>query len=100
MSARLYVGNIPFKTTEQELRDLFGTIGPVTKVDIVMERDTGRPRGFAFVEMDEADCQKAIDSLGGTGFGGRNLTVNAAKERPARSENRGPRESQGRNRDW
>ncbi|MFL6196427.1 MAG: RNA recognition motif domain-containing protein [Thermoanaerobaculia bacterium] len=80
MGKRLYVGNLPFSVSEDELRDLFGT--EVREVKIVMDRDTGRPRGFAFVEMttDEAASQ-AIQSLNGRDFMGRNLTVNEARER-------------------
>ena len=107
MSARLYVGNIPFKSTEQDLRDHFAQIGPVLKVDVVIERDTGRPRGFAFVEMEDADAHRAIEQLGGANFGGRALTVNAAKERAQREmpkwrddKPRGGGRERSRNRDW
>ena len=78
----LYVGNLAFTTTEQELRSLFETHGAVERVSIVTDQQTGRPRGFAFVEMtnpEEAD--KASAALTGTSLGGRSLKVNAAKEK-------------------
>ena len=83
---KLYVGNMPFKTTETELEAAFGAYGQVQSVNIVTDRDTGRPRGFGFVEMaTDAEAQAAIDGLDGQDLGGRNLTVNIAKPR----ENRG-----------
>jgi RNA recognition motif-containing protein len=78
----LYVGNLAFSTTEQELRSLFETHGVVERVSIVTDPQTGRPRGFAFVEMtNPAEADKASAALTGTGLGGRALKVNAAKER-------------------
>ena len=86
MSMRLYVGNLPFSAAEQELQDLFGTIGQVTSVHVVRDMATGRARGFAFVEMaSDDDARKAIAQLHDRDFGGRNLTVNEAKPRPERS---------------
>ena len=83
---RIYVGNLPFTSTEQELREAFGQHGEVRQVQIVTDRDSGRPRGFAFVEMaDGASVQRAIEELNGSVFGGRTLTVNQAKERERRS---------------
>lgn len=84
MSARIYVGNIPFTSTEQDLHAAFSQHGEVKQVQIVTERETGRPRGFAFVEMDDAGAQSAIQQLDGTELGGRRLTVNRAKERERR----------------
>lgn len=82
MAKRIYVGNLPFSSTEEELRDAFGAYGTVTGVDVIMDRETGRPRGFAFVEMeDPAAADAAIDALDGNDFGGRNLRVNEAQER-------------------
>jgi RNA recognition motif-containing protein len=79
---RLYVGNIPFAATEDELRELFAKHGAVTGVDVISDRETGRPRGFAFVEMeDPAAADAAITALDGSDFGGRNLRVNEAQER-------------------
>jgi len=82
MSKRLYVGNIPFSVTEDELREAFGAHGSVSGVDVILDRETGRPRGFAFVEMEDAQAaEAAIEALDGTDFGGRNLRVNEAQER-------------------
>jgi cold-inducible RNA-binding protein len=82
----LYVGNLPHSTTEAELRSLFESHGSVEKVSIVTDRDTGRSRGFGFVEMTEAtEADKAVAALSGTELGGRTLTINEAKpkgERP------------------
>jgi RNA recognition motif-containing protein len=85
MGKRIYVGNLPFTTNEQELSDLFGQYGAVESVRIVTDRDTGRSRGFAFVEMStEEDAEKALSSLQGADFGGRTLTVSEARA-PERS---------------
>ena len=83
MGTRIYVGNLPFTATDDQIRELFGSDGrQVTEVHIVMDRDTGRPRGFAFVEMaSENDARAALEALNGASFGGRSLTVNEAKER-------------------
>jgi RNA recognition motif-containing protein len=86
MGLRLYVGNLSFNTTEQELQDLFATAGQVASVNVMRDMATGRARGFAFVEMaSEADAQNAINQLNNRDLGGRNLTVNEAKPRPERS---------------
>jgi RNA recognition motif-containing protein len=78
----LYVGNLAFTTTEHELRALFATHGAVERVSIVTDQQTGRPRGFAFVEMtDPAEADKASAALTGTNLGGRTLKVNAAKDK-------------------
>ena len=77
MAQKLYVGNLPFTVTEDQLRELFGQHGAVQSAQIVTDRDTGQPRGFAFVEMDNADA--AITALDNQPFGGRNLKVNIAK---------------------
>ena len=82
MGKRLYVGNLSFNTNEADLRDLFAGCGTVAEAKIVMERDTGRPRGFGFVEMSTpAEASAAIESLNGREFQGRALTVNEAQER-------------------
>lgn len=82
----MYVGNLPFSVTEDELRDAFSEHGAVNEVAVVMDRDTGRPRGFAFVTMNDSDgMEAAIRELDGKDFGGRSLTVNEARPR----ENRG-----------
>ena len=79
MAQRLYVGNLPFSATEAELRELFGQYGQVLSVSVITDRESGRPRGFAFVEMD--DGSQAISALDGQDFGGRQLKVNEARER-------------------
>ncbi len=86
MGTRLYVGNLPFSTDEPGLKALFEQDGrQVTEVKIVTDRDTGRSRGFGFVEMaNDADAKSAIEAFNGTNFGGRTLTVNEARERPPR----------------
>ncbi len=83
MGTRLYVGNLPFSADENQIRDLFSQDGrTVSEVKIVTDRDTGRPRGFGFVEMgSNQDADGAIRELNGRDFGGRPLTVNEAKER-------------------
>ncbi len=81
----LYVGNLPHSTTEAELRGVFEAHGAVEKVSLVTDRDTGRSRGFAFVEMtDAAEADKAIAALNGTDLGGRPLTINEAKPKTDR----------------
>ncbi len=83
MSKKLYVGNLSFQTTEDELREVFGQYGQVTSAQVVMDRETGRSRGFAFVEMaDGAD--QAIAAMNGAQLGGRTLTVNEARPREER----------------
>ncbi|KAF1769803.1 hypothetical protein GCK72_001620 [Caenorhabditis remanei] len=77
----VYVGNAAYQTTEQELGDYFSSVGQVTNVKIVCDRETGRPRGFAFVEFaDEASAQKACEQLNGADFNGRQLRVNLASK--------------------
>jgi cold-inducible RNA-binding protein len=80
---KLYVGNLPFSATEQELRDLFGQHGTVDSVNVITDRETGQPRGFGFVEMSEGG-DAAIRSLDGSDMGGRNLKVNEARPREDR----------------
>lgn len=82
----LFVGNLPFSATEDGLRDLFAPFGEVQQVRIMTDRDTGKSRGFAFVEMVEDDAAaKAIAALNGKDFDGRALTINEARPRPERS---------------
>ena len=86
MNTKLYVGNLSYSTTEKELRDLFGKSGVVKAVTIPTDRMTGQPRGFAFVEMENAaDATKAITACNGQSLGGRQIKVNEAKP----PENRG-----------
>ena len=80
MNTKMYVGNLSFNSTEQDLRDLFGSHGEVTEVFIPTDRESGRPRGFAFVTMDSTDSMNdAISALNGNEFQGRPLVVNEAK---------------------
>ena len=83
MAKNLYVGNLPFTATEEELRNTFSQYGTVQRVQIVMDRETGRSRGFGFVEMSEGG-EAAIEALNGAQMGGRNLTVNEARPREDR----------------
>lgn len=84
MSRKLYVGNLPFTTDETQLQDLFAQAGTVETVSVVRDRDTGRARGFAFVEMaSDEEAQKAINQLNSFELGGRALTVNEAKPKTA-----------------
>ncbi len=80
--SNIYVGNCSYDVTEQQLRDVFAAYGEVDKVNVITDRDTGRPRGFAFVEMaDSSAAQAAIRGVNGTELGGRTLNVNEAKPR-------------------
>src|SRR5262245_55445843 len=82
MGKKLYVGNLPFSVTENELRDLFGRHGSVDSVNVITDRETGRARGFAFVEMAEPSAATdAIRALDGTQLGGRALKVNEAQDK-------------------
>jgi RNA recognition motif-containing protein len=78
---KIYVGNLPFSTSESEIRDLFAQHGTVESVSLITDRETGRPRGFGFVEMSRADASRAIQNLNGKDLGGRPLRVNEAQER-------------------
>lgn len=87
---RLFVGNLPFSATEESLREIFGPFGEVGEVRIMTDRDTGKSRGFAFVEMvQDEDAGKAVEGLNGKDMGGRALTVNEARPRPERSSGGG-----------
>jgi RNA recognition motif-containing protein len=79
MSKKIYVGNLPFRATEEELSGLFSEIGAVESVSIITDRDTGRSKGFGFVSMSDDDAEKAIAALNGKDFAGRALTVNEAR---------------------
>jgi RNA recognition motif-containing protein len=83
MSKKLYVGNLPFQTTSDELRETFEQFGPVTSAQVVADRETGRSRGFGFVEMSDG-AEQAIENLNGAMFQGRTLTVNEARPREDR----------------
>ena len=82
MSKKLYVGNLPFSTTDEDLRHLFESHGGVDSARVITDRETGRSRGFGFVEMESAQAaQNAMRALDGNEHGGRNLRVNEAQER-------------------
>jgi cold-inducible RNA-binding protein len=86
MSSKLFVGNLSFNTTENDLQDAFAAFGTVTEANLMMDRVTNRPRGFAFITMSSPEeAQKAIDALNGKDMDGRALTVNVAKPREERS---------------
>jgi RNA recognition motif-containing protein len=79
MTKKVYVGNLPFNTTEEDLANLFSQVGAVESVSIITDRDTGRSKGFGFVAMGADDVDKAIAQFNGTDFNGRALTVNEAR---------------------
>jgi len=82
VSKKIYVGNLSYKVTEDDLKDLFGEFGTVTEINVITDRETGRPRGFAFVEMDsDDDATKAINSLNGKTLQDREIVVNEARPR-------------------
>ena len=86
---KLYVGNLPYSTTGEELQSAFGSFGEVVSANVVQDRDSGRSRGFGFVEMPNAEeANSAIEAMNGKDFNGRNLVVNEARPRP---EGGGPR---------
>jgi len=85
---KLYVGNLPFTATETEVREMFEAHGTVHSVALINDRETGRPRGFGFVEMEDDAGRTAMDALNGMDMGGRSIKVNEARER---SRDRGPR---------
>jgi RNA recognition motif-containing protein len=79
---KLYVGNLPFSATEDAVRTLFAAHGTVEKVSLISDRDTGRPRGFGFIEMSNSDASRAMQALNGTDFDGRSLKINEAQDKP------------------
>ena len=85
---KLYIGNIPFSTTEEEIRALFEPFGSIETLNLINDRDTGRFRGFGFVELEDAVADKARAELDGKELGGRNLRVNEAEDRPKRRDYR------------
>ena len=100
MSTKLFVGNLSFKITENDLQDAFAAYGSVVETNLMMDRMSGRPRGFAFVTMSsEEEAQKAIEALNGKELDGRALTVNVARPReerpPGGGSSRGPRRDYG-----
>ncbi|MGB7746731.1 MAG: RNA-binding protein [Verrucomicrobiia bacterium] len=96
MSSKLFVGNLSFDTTENDLNDAFAAHGTVTETNLMMDRTTGRPRGFGFITMGSPEeAQKAISALNGSQLGGRALTVNVAKPREERPAGGGGRREYG-----
>lgn len=99
MSTKLYVGNLPYETTESDLQTLFESAGQVSTINVVKDRATGQARGFAFVEMSDAEgARKAINELDKHQYGGRSLTVNEAKPMTPRSNGGGGGYGGGRQR--
>jgi RNA recognition motif-containing protein len=104
MAKKLYVGGVSYNTTQQGLQDAFAAHGKVVSAQIIMDRETGRSRGFGFVEMEDADAETAINAMNGAELDGRRLTVNEAKPMAPRAPrsggyNRDNRSSHGSN-DW
>jgi cold-inducible RNA-binding protein len=99
MSKRIYVGNLSFQTTEAEITNLFEQSGAVESINLITDRDTGRSKGFGFVEMENESADKAIAQFNGTELNGRTLTVNEARPREDRSSNGGRSRSAGGGRD-
>jgi len=92
MSAKLFVGNLSYQATEEDLRELFQQAGTVQSVRIITDQFTGRPRGFGFVEMStKEEAERAIEQLNGRLFRDRNLVVNEARPQPSRPQGGGPR---------
>ena len=89
MPKRIYVGNLPFSATDDEVRNMFEAYGEVNSVSLITDRETGRPRGFGFVEMDNDAADKAMSELNGTEYGGRQLKVNEARARERRPQGGG-----------
>lgn len=97
MNNKLFVGNISFNTTENDLQDAFANHGTVTEASLMTDRTTGRPRGFGFVTMStEEEAQKAVEAMNGQSLDGRALTVNIARPREERSNGGGHASSGGR----
>ncbi len=82
---KLYVGNLPWSTTNADLEEMFAAIGPVVSANVVQDRDTGRSRGFGFVEMENADARRAISELNGKTVDSRQLKVDQASDKPKRA---------------
>jgi len=97
---RIYVGNLPYSVTRDELSQLFSPFGEVADVNVITDRQTGRAKGFAFVEMDDAGAQEAISQLNGSEIGNRTLTVNEAQPRPERRDDSYRENDRSRQRRW
>jgi cold-inducible RNA-binding protein len=97
---RIYVGNLSYSVTREQLSQLFSPFGEVAEVHVVTDRDTGRAKGFAFVEMDDAGARKAISQLNGSALDDRTITVNEAQPRPERTNGSNRDNGQVRQRRW
>ena len=93
---KLFVGNLSYSATEDEIRELFAQYGEVQSCKLITDRETGRPRGFGFVEMDDAEADAAVAGLNGTDVGGRSLRVDEARERAPREGGGGDRRQERR----
>jgi len=101
MSTKLYVGNLPYETSETDIQALFESVGAVASINVVRDRATGQPRGFAFVEMSDSEgAQRAISELNQHQYGGRKLTVNEAKPMAPRGDGGGGGGRQRRESRW
>ncbi len=81
MSQKLYIGNLPYRTTESDIRNFFSKYEPIHSVVLISDRETGRSRGFGFIELEDANADAAISELGDSMFGGRNLRISRARDR-------------------
>jgi cold-inducible RNA-binding protein len=97
---RIYVGNLPYSVTREQLSELFSPFGEVADVHVVTDRQTGRAKGFAFVEMDDAGAAKAISQLNGSALDDRTITVNEAQPRPERTDGSNRDNDRVRQRRW
>ncbi len=97
---RIYVGNLPYSVTREKLSEIFSPFGEVADAHLVTDRQTGRPKGFGFVEMDDASALKAISQLNGTALDDRTITVNEAQPRPERREGSYSDGDRSRQRHW
>ena len=88
MTKTIYVGNLPFSSSEDQLNELFGRFGAVHSINLISDRETGRPRGFGFVQMEPEEAEAAIEALNGSELGGRVLRVNEARPRAERRPRR------------
>lgn len=89
MTKRIYVGNLPFSATDDQVRELFSPYGDVVSVSLITDRETGRPRGFGFVEMNDGEADDAISALDGESMDGRPLRINEARPREPRRQSGG-----------
>jgi len=97
---KLFVGNLSYSATEDEIRELFAQFGEVLSVKLITDRETGRPRGFGFVEMEDAEADAAVTGLNGTDVGGRSLRVDEARERAPRQGGGGGGDRREGRRQW